>query len=54
MTTVLHSGLPMQPRHAAAAHPLGSVLRSTGVLLAATSLTVAVLVALARVVDTWA
>ena len=31
-----------------------SVLRSTGVLLASLGLTVAVLVALASVVDTWA
>jgi hypothetical protein len=37
-----------------AQHPIRSVLRSTGVLAVALSLTVVVLVALASVVDTWA
>lgn len=36
------------------AHPMRSILRSTGVLLAALGLTAVVLVALASVVDTWA
>ena len=35
-------------------HPVRSVLRSTGVLVIALSMTVGVLIALANVVDSWA
>jgi hypothetical protein len=49
MTTAMHT----PTIDGTSSHPARSVLRSTGVLLAALSLTVSVLVALASVVDTW-
>jgi hypothetical protein len=54
MNTLMHSELPMTSGHALDSHPVRTVLRSAGVLMAALGLTTGVLVALATVVDTWA
>ncbi len=50
MTTAFQAEYPLTR----AGHPLRSALRSAGVLALSLGLTLAVLVALASVVDTWA